>query len=88
MLLNQLYELFKLFCNNTFFLDEKSIQKNHGCFSFSTKLAKMPTKKELALLRQPFSQRHFNGFALRSLAEAEIHSDFISDSAHISRTIV
>ena len=67
---------------------KKSIKKNHGCSSFSTKLAKMPTKKELAALRQPFSQRHFNGFAKRSLAKAGFDFDSISDSVHISRATI
>ena len=59
--LNQLYELFKLFCSNTFFLDEKSIQKNHDYGSVASKLAKKAIVKELAVLRQPLLAHFFNG---------------------------
>ena len=62
MLLNQLYELFKLFCINTFFLDEKSIQKNHDYGSVASKLAKKVIVKELTAFRQPLLALYFNGF--------------------------
>ena len=46
---------------NTFFLDEKSIQKNHDYGSVASKLAKKAIVKELAALRQPLLALFFNG---------------------------
>ena len=47
---------------NTFFLDEKSIQKNHDYGSVARKLFKKAIVKELATLRQPLLAPFFNGF--------------------------
>ena len=46
---------------NTFFLDEKSTQKNHDYGSVATKLAKKAIVKELAALKQPLLAPFFNG---------------------------
>ena len=46
---------------NTFFLDEKSIQKNHDYGYVASKLAKKVLVKELATLRQPLLAPFFNG---------------------------
>ena len=46
---------------NTFFLDEKSIQKNHDYGSVARKLFKKAIVKELATLRQPLLAPFFNG---------------------------
>ena len=47
---------------NTFFLDEKSIQKNHDYGSVASKLAKKEIVKELTSFRQPLLALYFNGF--------------------------
>ena len=46
---------------NTFFLDEKSIQKNHDYGSVASKLSKKAIVKELAALRHPLLAPFFNG---------------------------
>ena len=49
---------------NTFFLDEKSIQKNHDYGSVVRKLFKKVLVKELATLRQPLLAPFFNGLLI------------------------
>ena len=46
---------------NTFFLDEKSIQKNHDYGSVASKLPKKAIVKELTAFRQPLLAPFFNG---------------------------
>ena len=46
---------------NTFFLDEKSIQKNHDYGCVASKLAKKVLVKELTAFRQPLLAPFFNG---------------------------
>ena len=84
MLLNQLYELFKLFCINTFFLDEKSIQKNHDYGSVASKLAKKVIVKELAPLKQPLLAPFFNGLLVTPSPMSVLTLCFILNYALIS----
>ena len=61
---------------NTFFLDEKSIQKNHDYGCVASKLAKKVLVKELTAFRQPLLAPFFNGFLVATPHYVEFYFVF------------